>query len=287
MIHTKDFFKIKVAVIFGYNGKDFYGSQKIPDNTHQTAEGELEKALYTCKMISDLNYNNLQKVSWGRGSRTDRGVHACANMINCKICLDEKFVKSGFENIAGKSDFKKSIEWSKVINEINGNLNSKMRVFGLRLVTKGFDVRKSARSRKYEYLIPLNVFRRKKEENLESEKILEEVNKIAGKFKGSHNFHNFTKKVKPNEKQSQRFILDIRVEIFKPEFLEEELKEEWLIFYLHGQSFLYHQIRKMIGSVAQSIHGVKEDNFIEMSFGKEKVDLWLAPSEGLLLERVC
>lgn len=287
MLIQKDFFKIKVAVLFGYNGKPFFGSQKISDKTKPTSESELEKALYLSKMISDSNFDDLHKIGWGRGSRTDRGVHACVNMICCKISLDKKYVREEVSEAgSNKTDFKKNVDWKRVIGDINSNLHSNVRVFGLRLVTRGFDVRKSARSRKYEYVAPVSMFRTKETQDKPVEEILGHLNELAALFKGSHNFHNYTKGTKPTDKQNWRFILDVRAEEFHPTFISDPPKEPFLVFKLHGQSFLYHQIRKMVGIICQTVHTGKDKEFILSSFNNEKMDLWLAPSEGLLLDRV-
>jgi len=59
-----------------------------------------------------------------------------------------------------------------------------------------------------------------------------------------------------------------------------------LRFIIHGQSFIYHQIRKMIGVILQIIHSDLKDDFLDNAFYTNTVLLWLAPPEGLLLNRV-
>lgn len=66
--------KIRVAILFGYNGRAFHGSQKAVNVP--TVEGALERAIYEAGFISDLNFGNLNKIGWSRGSWTDKGVHA-------------------------------------------------------------------------------------------------------------------------------------------------------------------------------------------------------------------
>jgi tRNA pseudouridine38-40 synthase len=46
----------------------------------------------------------------------------------------------------------------KMIAVINSNLPKDIRVFAIKKVTKSFDIRKKARSRVYEYLIPITLF---------------------------------------------------------------------------------------------------------------------------------
>lgn len=66
--------KVKVALIVGYNGSDFCGSQK--NANVRTVEAEVEKALRDMGAIASYNYDDLQKISWSRATRTDKKVHA-------------------------------------------------------------------------------------------------------------------------------------------------------------------------------------------------------------------
>ena len=62
---------------------------------------------------------------------------------------------------------------------------------------------------------------------------------------------------------------------------------EFVHFYLKGQSFLYNQIRKMVGSMIQAFHGsLDKDHFIANTFCENGVNVALAPGDGLMLERV-
>lgn len=46
----------------------------------RTVEAELELALYLAGVVSKDNFGNLRKVSWTRSGRTDKGVHAAAQV---------------------------------------------------------------------------------------------------------------------------------------------------------------------------------------------------------------
>lgn len=56
----------------------------------KTIEGVLHKAIVDVGGISQQNATKLQKVNWGRASRTDKGVHAVVNIISLKMLVDEK-----------------------------------------------------------------------------------------------------------------------------------------------------------------------------------------------------
>jgi tRNA pseudouridine38-40 synthase len=58
-------------------------------------------------------------------------------------------------------------------------------------------------------------------------------------------------------------------------------------FTLVGQSFIYHQIRKMIGLLIKICYeGLKGEETIKQAFEKERFDVYLAPGEGLYLNRM-
>lgn len=55
-------------------------------------------------------------------------------------------------------DKKKNINYKKIVNILNSNIPKDMKVYSVKPVTTGFNVRHAARSRKYEYYIPIKVF---------------------------------------------------------------------------------------------------------------------------------
>lgn len=57
----------------------------------------------------------------------------------------------------------------------------------------------------------------------------------------------------------------------------------WLKFSIHGQSFIYHQIRKMIGVIIQVFLFSEPEGFIENTFFNNILRILLAPPEGLYL----
>jgi tRNA pseudouridine38-40 synthase len=57
-------------------------------------------------------------------------------------------------------------------------------------------------------------------------------------------------------------------------------------FKIIGQSFLYNQIRKMIGFIIQICRDSLDTKVIENSFYANKMDIPKAPAEGLYLYKV-
>ena len=61
---------------------------------------------------------------------------------------------------------------------------------------------------------------------------------------------------------------------------------EWLSLKVHGQSFMLHQIRKMVGLIIMMIRTDTPQKLIPETFKANKINIPKAPSLGLLLERV-
>jgi tRNA pseudouridine38-40 synthase len=59
---------------------------------------------------------------------------------------------------------------------------------------------------------------------------------------------------------------------------------EWLSIHVHGQSFMMHQIRKMVGLAMMVVRCGTSISRIKEAFGPRKISIGKAPSLGLLLE---
>lgn len=148
-----------------------------------------------------------------------------------------------------------------------------------------FDAKSSARSRKYEYIAPIALFHKSKDP-LSEEELTATLNKLrewVSVFKGTKNYHNYTKTMRFSDSQAKRYIIDIQVDLIKSEKYPDA---QFVKFLIHGQSFIYHQIRKMMGVMIQMVHGNEKEDFFEKTFLQEKQRIWIAPPQGLLLNRV-
>lgn len=107
------------------------------------------------------------------------------------------------------------------------------------------------------------------------------VQAALDKYLGTHKYHNYTVHKKFNDKSAQRYIKSFKVAP-KPIIINDT---EWLSLKVHGQSFMMHQIRKMVGMAALTVRCGTDPAFMEKSFGNHVVRIPKAPGLGLLLER--
>ncbi|CAI2173813.1 17697_t:CDS:10 [Funneliformis geosporum] len=268
--------KKKVAVLVGFCGTGYQGMQINPNA--KTIEEDLFKAFVASGAVSKDNSDDPKKVGLMRAARTDKGVHAAGNLISLKISL----------------------------LKINENLPDQIRIWGYVKVIRSFHAKTLCDSRIYEYLLPTYVFipSEKKsnsivpnvnvnvftdvplattEEMIEkrkyriSQKILEYVRQGFKAYEGTHNYHNFTLGRNPQEKSCNRYIVNFQVG--DPKMINDT---EWVSLKVHGQSFMLHQIRKMVLMIVRTGTPI---SLIANSFSQIKINIPRAPALGLLLER--
>lgn len=100
-------------------------------------------------------------------------------------------------------------------------------------------------------------------------------------YVGTHKYHNYTIQKKFNDRSAQRYIKSFKV-AEKPIIINDT---EWLSLKVHGQSFMMHQIRKMVAMAALTVRCGTHPDIMQKSFGNVTVRIPKAPGLGLLLER--
>ena len=121
-----------------------------------------------------------------------------------------------------------------------------------------------------------------------------QLHELWSSFTGTKKYHNFTKDVKPHENQAARYMMRMTAnefmyvnrETFAVTDEADENAIEFVRFYLQGQSFLFNQIRKMVGSMIQVFHGELGPSFVSNAHKDNSLNVTLSPGDGLLLERV-
>ena len=107
------------------------------------------------------------------------------------------------------------------------------------------------------------------------------LERLLKKFEGTHKFHNYTKQMKSKDKNSQRYIMEVKVVDYT---VYDGI--EFARVFIQGQSFLYNQIRKMMGAIFIIMHYGLPEKFIENSLKDNCINVPTAPGEGLMLNRV-
>ncbi|XP_075520591.1 uncharacterized protein LOC142553924 [Primulina tabacum] len=112
------------------------------------------------------------------------------------------------------------------------------------------------------------------------EEVKERFNRILKNYEGTHNFHNFTSRIKAEDPSAKRYIMsftaDTTLNIDGIEFVKCEVV---------GQSFMLHQIRKMIGLAVVIMRNLTPVSLFETVFEqKVNINVPMAPEVGLYLD---
>ncbi|OTF81015.1 tRNA pseudouridine synthase A, mitochondrial-like protein [Euroglyphus maynei] len=271
----------KWVVCLGYSGRGYYGMQtqrryRFPDNkivdVLPTIESELLKAFLQTELINEKEYHNPSLIYFQRAARTDKGVSALKQIIS----------------INSSADFQ------SYLPKINEKLPDQIRIFGAKRTTKYFDSKNFCDGRTYSYLMPSFTIDASAENANESyrvsKELIEKFNSILGLYVGTHNFHNFTSQKKPLDPSAKRYIMSFDCSqpfLLKSNNDENDGKQmEFIVARIKGQSFMLHQIRKMIGLAVAIMRGHVNQDIIERSFLVDRIDIPMAPALGLMLEEV-
>lgn len=101
------------------------------------------------------------------------------------------------------------------------------------------------------------------------------------KYVGTKNYYNYTIQKKHNDPSAKRHIKSFNLNP-TPIMINGT---EWLSLKVHGQSFMMHQIRKMVAMAVQVVRCGCVPERITESFGPTRIGIPKAPGLGLLLER--
>jgi len=104
---------------------------------------------------------------------------------------------------------------------------------------------------------------------------------VLNQYLGTKNFWNYTVQKTFKDPSAKRVIKSFKV---NPEPILID-GTEWLSLKVHGQSFMMHQIRKMVGMAALIVRCGCDPARIPESYGPQNMSIPKAPSLGLLLER--
>ncbi|XP_013147359.1 PREDICTED: tRNA pseudouridine synthase A, mitochondrial isoform X2 [Papilio polytes] len=251
----------KMAMLLGYCGVDYYGMQRNPGV--RTIEEDLLKALFEAKYITEEDFNNQQNAQFQRSSRTDKGVSAARQVVSLKLPLEID------------------------IEEINKRLPESIKVFGVKRVTNKFNSKIKCNARTYSYTLPTFVLEPKLVNDEErklyriTEDKLKAVNDVLAVYVGTKSYHNFTEKKHYQDPSASRYMMGFTLDRV---FVDSEWEFAELL--VKGQSFMLHQIRKMVGLMIAIVRGNTDISTLEKAFNKDKVMIPTAPGLGLVLDKV-
>ncbi|XP_057368768.1 pseudouridylate synthase 1 homolog isoform X2 [Daphnia carinata] len=253
--------KKKFAILLSYCGQGYLGMQF--NQGFKTIEGELFQAFLKLGIMDDDSLNTPQSIHFQRAARTDKGVSAIRQVISLKMRLPD-------ENLC---------------KELNSLLSHCVRVFAVRKVTAGFNSKTACDSRSYAYVMPTFAFASKEvapshQFRLISETV-DQVNSLLSFFKGTRNYHNFTSGRPAQDPSCKRYVTQFSCSL---PFIVKDM--EFVKITIKGQSFMLHQIRKMIGLTVAIMRGYTSKEILEKAFKMERVNIPTAPSLNLLLEEL-
>ena len=272
--------KRKCALFLVYLGHNYQGMQRNPGV--KSIEDELFKAMYKAGAISEHNAAEekaYQKIHWSRSARTDKGVSAICQVVSTMFIAPDG-----------------------IVGLINSHLPEDIRLLGYNRTVKGFDARKSCDRRRYEYIFPEWMFdprltpttnnelnelspeefaKRRDPNYVFDDAALEKLNAILAQYEGTHNFHNYTIRVPATSGQANRYMLS-----FECNGVIEIGDERWVSMVVVGQSFMLHQIRKMVGMALSVFRGIVPESALKWALkSRERYGVPMAPSLGLFLDK--
>lgn len=232
-----------------YNGENYFGWQKQKNNL--TIQGEVEKVLSIL-----LN----EKINIIGSGRTDKGVHAIAQVANFKT--------------------QKKISLYKFQNGLNSLLNDDIYCKKIKLVKSDFNSRFDAKKRYYLYKIGFkkSVFDIKYFWTLNKKIEISDLNKYANEIKKIVNFESICKK---NED-----LKNYNCEIYESKWTNGENGK--IYFHIKANRFLYGMVRALVGlmvNVAQKKISFQEYKNILNGVAKPKIN-YFAPPHGLYLKEI-
>ena len=111
---------------------------------------------------------------------------------------------------------------------------------------------------------------------------LQALQNALTQYVGTRNFHNYTIQKSFNDASAKRHIKSFLVN-------QEPIQirdTQWLSLKVHGQSFMMHQIRKMVAmAVLVARCGTDPEPAMALSYERRRISIPRAPGFGLLLER--
>lgn len=286
--------KRKIAILLQFLGTN-YGGMQINDKM-RSIQAEVELALYKAGLLAKTNFGIPKKYSWSNSARTDKGVHSCAQVCSVKIVMP-------------------TANLDKIRELINEQLPDDIRIADVCKVPKSFCARTQRDKVRYQYMVPSFVLQSSEAMKASFESVVgsdqssrdsadpftvQELKALTDRFRnyrateesiasldaalnsyqGTKKFHNYTSGKKWDDANAQRYILSFKVQ----GRIVDKNGMEWISTRVLGQSFLLHQIRKMVSHAFDVARGVSSLENMKLSFDEKYMNINRAPAQGLFLD---
>ncbi len=234
-----------------YDGANYNGWQK-QQNTKGAIQEEIEN------ILSDIINDKVDVIASGR---TDKGVHALCQVVNF--------------NTVNKQDITKL----KVL--LNDKLKNDIAVLSIKEVDERFHSRYNAISKTYIYKINncdfINPFTRKYSYHVKDKLDISKMRKASEYLIGKKDFSPFSS-ARNVKKNTVKTVESIEINKVGTE----------ITIRIKGTSFLYNQVRIMVGTLLDIGHNKNNPEYIDEIFRKkERIFAGRKiPPHGLYLERV-
>lgn len=239
-----------------------------------TVEQLIMSALHSAKIISDHEFEHPSHIKLMRSARTDKGVSAAIQCVSF-FALETDELKT---------------DRSTVIDRLNDNFPKDIRAYSLLRSTPGFNARCDCFKRRYEYMFPLrllggpNVPQNDPTNPNDVDPRIKKFSAILQNYEGSHCFGNFTEGPLPSKDSLRRQMLSVKC---AEPVLPPGSGVYYVVVEIIGQSFLLHQIRKMVGLALAVYHNHVPEESVQVALLPDvRFATPKAPAEGLLLDRL-
>lgn len=249
---------VPIVLLYSYIGTGYHGLQY--QDGQKTIEKDLFEAISNAGLIPPKSYLDKSQTKWSEASRTDAGVHCAAQVVSFMASLQDNM---------------KVRDVAPLISKYLPR-HSTITVWKAISFSRKFDAQKFADGRRYKYLMPLHAFKEQTDDHLQYLR-----DNVLPRFVGKKNFHNYTKRVNPNSKSNERTIWNFDIsEPFKVS------GEKYVLWTIHGQSFMLNQIRKMLATVLAVSYDLLTLENLDKTFTLEGWALNRLPGDGLFLDKV-
>jgi tRNA pseudouridine38-40 synthase len=110
---------------------------------------------------------------------------------------------------------------------------------------------------------------------------IEKLQQALNLYLGTHNYHNYTILKSYKDPSAKRHIKSFQINATPIQIRDTQ----WLSLKVHGQSFMMHQIRKMVAMAVMVARCGAPLETINDSYGPRRISIPKAPGLGLMLER--